>query len=62
MTPAPSPKPGDKKKNCIWTEDMTDGYWETSCHGEFVFETEGPKANGMKFCCYCGKRLKEGKP
>lgn len=33
--------------------------WETDCGEAFVFETDGPKENKMKFCCYCGKPLTE---
>ena len=46
---------------CIWTQqgdDENDTY-ETSC-GEMHSITEGtPEENKFKFCCYCGKPLKQ---
>ena len=50
----------EKLKSCLWIED-NDGNWDTSC-GEYFTLNEGtPKENGMKYCCYCGKRLEEQK-
>lgn len=43
---------------CAWTEDE-DGNWDTDCGDKFVFTESGPTDNGMRFCCYCGKPLKE---
>lgn len=45
-------------KVCRWT---TDGdVWQTECGESFQFmECDGPKANSMKFCCYCGLPLRE---
>jgi hypothetical protein len=43
---------------CEWKED-DEGTWFTSCDNAFVFTDSGPTENGMKFCCYCGKPLKE---
>ena len=54
---------GKKKaavERCVWTEDTWYGeVFDTDCGEKWVFETDGPKQNGMKFCCYCGKPLKE---
>lgn len=48
---------------CRWTySDDDDCYWMTDCGEEFSFIYGGPKENGMKFCAYCGKRLKEACP
>lgn len=47
-----------KDKPCVWTENE-DGYWETKCGEEFILETGTPKENEMKFCCFCGKKLKQ---
>ena len=47
-----------RKKFCIWKEDMN-GIWETTCRDEFVLNDGSPLENKMKFCCYCGARLKE---
>lgn len=47
-------------ENCIWTEDEIEfGEWWTTCDKAFYFIDGGPKDNGMKYCCYCGKRLVE---
>ncbi len=43
---------------CRWTEDH-DGNWETGCEEMFLVNEGAPKENGMVFCCYCGKALKE---
>jgi hypothetical protein len=45
-------------KTCTWTED-SDGNWETDCGETFILNDGTPKENHMKFCCYCGKPLKE---
>ena len=47
------------KEECVWTEDKPHTYWSTGC-GEILFlDGSGPEANGMTFCCFCGKRLIE---
>ncbi len=43
---------------CEWKEDE-DGNWGTSCGNLYCIIEGMPKENGMKFCCYCGKLLKE---
>ena len=52
-----------KSKRCVWTLDDSvdwDSY-DTSCDQSFSL-TEGTlKQNKMKFCCYCGKPIKEKK-
>ena len=48
----------DEQHPCVWTEDE-DGNYETDCGQMFCFIEGGPTDNGMKFCCYCGKPLKE---
>lgn len=49
---------------CTWAGYLCyDGYlmeeWETSCGNIFLLEDGTPADNKMKFCCYCGKPLKE---
>lgn len=46
---------------CTWEPD-DDGVWNTSCGNAFVFNDDGPDANGFKFCPYCGKPLAQVKP
>ena len=43
-------------RKCQWSED-TDGAWATTCDEVFEFTAEGPKANGFKFCPFCGGEL-----
>jgi hypothetical protein len=45
---------------CRWTEDE-DGVYDTDCGNKFMFTDDGPVANKMRFCGYCGKPLKEVK-
>lgn len=47
-----------KEPRCEWKDDE-DGNWHTQCKNSFSFEDGVPSANGMKFCCYCGKILIE---
>ena len=46
-------------ETCHWWEGDDGGPWATQCNELFNIENEGPDANGMKFCCFCGKRLIE---
>lgn len=49
--------------SCEWGQycydDVDCSLWHTACHEAFCFTDEGPIANGMKFCCYCGKSVTE---
>ena len=51
MTEPPTPE-------CAW-ECGGEGNWETGCGGTFILNEGTPADNRMKFCCYCGKPLKE---
>ncbi len=44
---------------CTWWEGDDGGPWATQCNELFNIENEGPEANGMRFCCFCGKKLVE---
>lgn len=46
-------------KPCIWSKEEFDEYnmWNTECGESFCLETDTPKENKMKYCCYCGKEL-----
>ena len=44
---------------CIWWEGDDGGPWATQCNELFNIESEGPEANGMRFCCFCGRKLVE---
>ena len=43
---------------CEW-EETADGQWETDCGNIYEFSDGTPDANGHKFCCFCGKPLKQ---
>jgi hypothetical protein len=43
---------------CTWSQDE-EGCWSTDCNNCFTLVDGSPEDNGMKFCCYCGKRLEE---
>ena len=47
-----------KETVCTWKED-DDGHWHTDCNGMFTLFDGTPVENGMKYCPYCGKALKE---
>lgn len=49
-----------RRFTCLWAEDE-DSIWQTSCGSSFEFIDGKPSDNHMKFCCYCGKELKEAK-
>jgi hypothetical protein len=46
------------KDICKWKDDG-EGNYETDCGGLFTITRGTPKENKMKYCCYCGKILKE---
>ena len=48
-----------REATCTWWEGDDGGPWATQCNELFNIESEGPEANNMKFCCFCGKRLIE---
>ena len=43
---------------CKWVQN-SDGWWQTDCKNGFVVNDGTPEENGMKFCCYCGKPLRQ---
>ena len=48
-----------KVKRCVWREESNQDYWDTSCNNQFVLIGGTPEDNGMKYCPYCGKEIKE---
>lgn len=46
---------------CSWIqEDDPDiNLWRTSCRNTFYLDSDKPSDNHMKYCCYCGKLIKE---
>ena len=49
-----------KAKMCVW-ENGINNYWETDCLNLYVFANGTPKENKMKFCPFCGGKIREGK-
>jgi len=51
----------DRVKTCEWfaSGDEESDEWDSSCGGGFTFYSDGPIANGVKFCPFCGHRLVE---
>jgi len=59
--PLHNPKTKTDPTVCHWTAHPVDasGFWETDCNEAFGLNEGTPSNNGMKFCCYCGKKLVE---
>jgi hypothetical protein len=45
-----------KGQACVWLENPG-GCHDTQCGHAFEFTSEGIKANGFKFCPFCGKTI-----
>lgn len=45
---------------CTWKEDEERNWW-CDCDNTFCIYEGSPYEIGMKFCCYCGKPLKESR-
>jgi hypothetical protein len=43
---------------CVWKGD-DEGNWSTSCGNLYCIIEGTPEENQMKFCCYCGKPLRQ---
>jgi len=50
--------PYQSEQYCLWTED-DDGVYQTSCLHSFEFMNGNPELNGMKFCPYCGRLVRQ---
>jgi hypothetical protein len=48
---------------CRWVADLDPDVdkWDTDCGESFCFTEGGPHENKMRFCCYCGRKLKVGR-
>ena len=50
-------------EECKWFKedpDSEDEEYTTGCNKNFILIDGTPSDNGMKYCCYCGKSIKEG--
>ena len=50
-----------EKETCSWIQedDPEICYWKTGCGNSFYFTEGAPTDNRMKYCCYCGRLLKQ---
>ena len=48
-------------ETCSWIQedDPEICYWKTRCGNSFYFTEGTPADNRMKYCCYCGRLLKQ---
>lgn len=47
-------------ESCKWHNyPETDNVWDTDCGQSFEIYDGTPTENGMGFCCYCGKPIRE---
>ena len=49
----------EREAVCTWTEDAN-GIWHTDCGEAFEIHAGSPGQNGLRFCCFCGRKLAEG--
>ena len=52
------------KAKCVWTSETVESvpgrFWETDCgQGVYLTDIDGPKADGMLYCAWCGNKIKE---
>jgi len=47
------------QKVCTWVYDDNLDYWDTLCEKGWCFTEGTPKQNRMKFCPFCGDKLKQ---
>lgn len=50
----------EESMSCTWRQfGPEDEAWETDCGNAFSLVDGGPSENGMRFCPYCGRPLRE---
>ena len=47
------------EETCLWEYQDLENYYHTSCGDDFMVSEGTPRENGMKYCTYCGKKIKE---
>ena len=45
-------------KTCAWRDNL-DAIYETECGNLHIVNDGTLEENGMKYCCYCGKEIKD---
>ena len=48
-------------KTCAWRDNL-DAIYETECGNLHIVNDGTLEENGMKYCCYCGKEIKDESP
>lgn len=51
----------NKANFCLWTRDLHDEGWDTTCKQSFGSLVDDFKAFNFTFCPYCGKQIHEVK-
>ena len=46
---------------CKWKAEVDTGVYDTSCDNSFMIIEGTPTDNNMKYCTYCGRKIKEVK-
>ena len=62
ITDSPTASPGVRCSDllaCGWTQDSDGSAWATGCGHLFDVNDGTPKENGMCWCCFCGRELKQ---
>jgi len=49
----------DDLPSCAWTYDYSTDAWDTSCGQTWQFTTGGPDDNNVRFCHWCGLRVRK---
>lgn len=52
----------EREAVCTWVYGVTSRYWLTDCGEAFEIIAGGPDANGLRYCCFCGRKLAESRP
>jgi hypothetical protein len=52
-------EPGMKINYCEWTLDEDTSSWDSQCDKKWELTVGDPSENGMKFCPFCGRVLKQ---
>jgi hypothetical protein len=47
---------------CTWKEEEEGLYWATQCGEAFAIIEGLPDENGLRYCCFCGRKLSESRP
>ncbi len=48
-----------KGEKCVWTVEHEGDWYTTDCGFTFVLTDGTPSENGVKYCLFCGRHLKE---